>query len=118
MLVKRKEEFELYQEQTIIQPAGLPKAKVNRSLRAKCLILVVLFAVMAMFTTVRNGMAVGAGYDLVKIKSETAKLEVENERLKLEISQMKAPQRIQEIAAAKLGMIVPPEVYFATKSGS
>lgn len=120
MLVKRKEEFEVYQEQPAAKPAVVakPQPKLNKSLRAKCLILIVIFALMAAFTTVRNEYIVSEGYDLVKVKSEAIAVERENERLRLEIAQMKSPQRIQDIAVANLGMTVPEEVYFASGSGN
>lgn len=117
MLVKRKEEFAL-REQTTLEPAVLTSPKINRTLRAKCLLLVVVMTVMAMFITVRNEMIISEGYDLVKVKSQTAQLERENERLRLEIAELKSPQRIQRIAVSDLGMIVPEDVYFATMSGN
>ena len=47
MLVKRKEEYELYQEQSISESAArLDIPKLNVALRSKCLILVALFAVL------------------------------------------------------------------------
>lgn len=117
MLAKRKEEFDVYQEQIILEPAVLKKPKVNKKLRAECMILILLISALAMFTTIRSEMIVSDGYALVQMKSEALKLEKENERLKLEIAQMKAPQKIKQIAMSQLGMIVPEDVYFATKSG-
>lgn len=118
MLAKRKEEFALYEEeQLMLEPAAQPKPMINKKLRAKCAVFVLLFAGLAMFTTIRSETIVSEGYALVQAKSQTAQIEKENERLRLEIAQMKAPQRIEEIAVTDLGMIVPKEVYFASKNG-
>lgn len=118
MLVKRKEEFALYQQQTTVDPVIIRRPEVNKRLRVKCLILVGLFAVMAMFTTIRSEIIVSEGYALVKLNAQADQLEKDNERLKLEIAQMKAPQRIKQLAIANLGMVMPEEVYFASKSGN
>ncbi|WIW71666.1 septum formation initiator family protein [Anaerosinus gibii] len=119
MLVKRKEEYELYQEQSISESAArIEVPKLNVALRSKCLILVALFAVMAMITTVRSEAIVSNGYALVQTKSQINKLEKNNEQLKLEIARLKSPQRIKSLAAEKLQMVVPEEVYFASKNAN
>lgn len=117
MLAKRKEEFELYQEQTMLEPAAVKMPKINKKLRVECMILILLISALAMFTTIRSEVIVSDGYALVQMKSDALKLEKENERLKLEIAQMKSPQKIKQIAMTKLGMVVPEDVYFASKSG-
>lgn len=119
MLVKRKEEFDLYQEQSIPKHASPAKApKLDVDLRSKCLLLVALVAAMAIFTTVRSEMIVRAGYALVQTKAQATAIEKSNEHLKLEIAKLKSPQRIKAIAVTKLQMIVPEEAYFASKSGN
>lgn len=117
MLAKRKEDSALYQEETVLEPAKVKKPGVDKKLRVECTILILLISALAMFTTIRSEVIVSDGYALVKMKSDALKLEKENERLKLEIAQMKAPQRIKQIAIAELGMLVPEDVYFASKSG-
>lgn len=110
MLVSKKQEWELYQE----EPAPVittSKPSLNTGLRAKCLIVVVLLALIAMFVTVRSEAIIRAGYDLVQLKAQLIKAEKENELLRLEIAKLKSPQRIQAIAANELGMVVPPDVY-------
>ena len=42
--------------------------------------------------------------------------EKDNEMLRLDIAKLKSPDRIQQIAASKLGMIVPQQTFFAVKS--
>ena len=87
--------------------------KLNTHLRSRCLILLVVLSAMALFVTVRSGMSASRGYDLVQVKQEAARLEKANEHLKLDIAQMKSPQRIKQIAVQDLGMVVPENVYFA-----
>ena len=69
---------------------------------------------MAMAITIRSGITASRGYDLVQIQQQTQALEKENEHLKIEIAQMKSPERIRRIATDKLGMSTPKNVYFAT----
>lgn len=112
MLANRKQQNDVYQQQetpTIIR--SLPKLDI--ALRSKCLITVVLVAVVAIFVTVRSEAIIRAGYDLVQMKSQALSLQRENELLRLDIAKLKSPQRIQYIATAELGMVVPTNVYRA-----
>ena len=113
MLVHKKQEIEVYE-----QEAALPTPKIVRKadkrLRAKCLILVMLAAIMAAVTTIQSATIIQAGYDLVKVKSQVAKMEKENELLRLDIAKLKSPQRIEAFATKNLGMVVPKNAYYAT----
>lgn len=115
MLVSKKQEWELYQE----KPAPVitaNKPSLNTGLRAKCLTVVVLLALIAMFVTMRSEAIIRAGYDLVQTKAQLMKVEKENELLRLDIAKLKSPQRIQAIAANELGMVIPPDVYCAANN--
>ncbi len=113
MLVQKKQELHVFE-----QEAALPKPKIVRKadkrLRVKCLMLVIVVAVMAAVTTMQSAAIIQAGYDLVKVKSQVAKIEKENELLRLDISKLKSPQRIEEFATKNLGMVVPRNAYYAT----
>ena len=115
MLVSRKQEWDVYQEE--LAPA-IPtiKPSVDTALRAKCLTVVVLLAIIAMFITIRSEAIIRTGYDLVQIKAQLIKAEKENELLRLDIAKLKSPQRIQSIAVTELGMVVPPTIYCAANS--
>lgn len=118
MLARRKEEFALYEEKPIVREANVKvQPVVNKKLRRQCLIFILVFAALSMLTTLRSETIVTDGYALVQAKVQAEQLEKENERLNLEIAQMKSPQRIQEIAVNDLGMVAPKEVYFATQRG-
>jgi cell division protein FtsL len=129
MLAKRKADFEYdeYSDYEIVEepiiklvPKKKPKRErvLNRSLRLKCLALVVIYAVLASFTTLRSEAIVTEGYDLIQVRSETGRLEQENERLELEIARMKSPERVRNYAMQELGMVMPKDVYFASQSGN
>lgn len=117
MLAKRVEEYEILEEREA--PSGAPKHQkrrrpaLNTHLRSRCFILLVLLTIMAMLVTVRSGLSASRGYELVKLQQQTETLESENERLRIDIAQLKAPQRIRKIAIEQLGMIVPKAVYFS-----
>jgi cell division protein FtsL len=110
MLVNRKQQNDVYEQHeapSIIR--SLPKLDI--ALRAKCLTTVILIAIVAIFVTVRSEAIIRAGYDLVQIKSQALSLQRENELLRLDIAKLKSPQRIQYIATAELGMVMPQSVY-------
>lgn len=117
MLVNRKQEWldHQYQEPTKT-PARVTAPRPDSSTRRQCLQLIFLVVAMAMLVTVHSEAIVRAGYDLVETKAQAAKLERENEAMKLEIAKLKSPQRIQQIATRELGMVVPQNTYYATNS--
>lgn len=113
MLVHKKQELYVY-EQEAASPAPKIIPKADRKLRVKCLTLVLIAVVMAAITTMQSAAIVQSGYELVKIKGQVAKVEKENELLRLDIARLKSPQRIEEIAVKELGMIVPKNAYYAS----
>lgn len=113
MLVHKKREIPAYEQEAALSTPKIVR-KADKRLRAKCLILVILAAIMAAVTTIQSAIIIQAGYDLVKIKSQVAKIEKENEILRLDIAKLKSPQRIEEFATKNLGMVVPQNAYYAT----
>ncbi|MDF2570590.1 MAG: ftsL 1 [Sporomusa sp.] len=113
MLLHKKQEEYVYEQQAV-SPAPKTVQKADKRLRVKCLTLVIITAVMAAVTTMQSAAIVQSGYDLVRIKSKVAKVEKENELLRLDIAKLKSPQRIEEIAVKELGMVVPKNAYYAT----
>lgn len=121
MLVNKKQNWEMYQEPAATpaqKPSSRPHTKTNSGLRSKCIIVISLIAVMAMLVTLQSASIVKAGYELVQIKAQMAKMEKENDYIKLDIAKLKSPQRIQLIATQELGMITPKAVYHASASVS
>lgn len=128
MLAKRLEEeyeYEAYPEYVEEQPRPRPvlvknspvaqksRMLLNKPLRSHCRTLFVVFTVLAMAVTIRSGISASRGYVLVDTQQKAQVLEQENERLRIEIAQLKSPQRIKSIAAEELGMQVPTKVYFS-----
>jgi len=92
-----------------------PEARLNSGMRSRMLRLVALLALCAAAVTAMSGINASRGYALVQMQNEAKQLEMENRQLQLEISQLKSPQRIKDIATKDLGMVVPSEVYFASE---
>ena len=67
-----------------------------------------------MFVTWNSSAIVKSGYELVKVRTELTIMEQSSENLRLDISMLKSPQRIQQIATNSLGMIIPPNVYMSS----
>ncbi len=112
MLVSRKQEWDVQEEQTPSVSAQT-KPAINKDLRNKCLVVVAILAAMAMAVTVQSEMIVRSGYGLVQLKAQATSLEKENEQLRLDIAKLKSPQRIQEIAISQLGMVAPQTILYA-----
>ncbi|MGI6092582.1 MAG: cell division protein FtsL [Veillonellaceae bacterium] len=121
MLASRKQDWviEEEQQQQQIAPSSDKGLKhKNAKLRLKCFMMVTMIAIAAMFVTIRSEAIIRAGYELVQTKAQILKYEKENEMLRLDIAKLKSPQRIQQIATAQFGMVVPQNVYCASISSS
>ena len=59
----------------------------------------------------QNHLLVQGEYELWAQKKEWLSAVKQSELAKLELAQLKSPGRIQQVAAAKIGMIVPVTVY-------
>ena len=75
----------------------LVKRVLARQFRSRCSVLFAVMTIMAFVVVAQSGIKASRGYEL----------------LQLEISQLKSPERIQQIATTQLGMEVPRKVYFA-----
>ena len=115
MLVSKKQELYIYEEEQATPSSTTQHHTLNKSLRAKCLLLVTVIAVMSMVVAARSESIVQSGYELVAVKAQLVKAEKENEQMHLDIAKLKSPQRIQQIATKDLGMIVPKNVYCSTQ---
>ena len=127
MLAQRKENYGYYdyEEPLYEEVKEEPKHKIKKApitvshtrldtqLRSRCQTLFILVAVLAMAVTVRSGIIASCGYTLVAVQQQAQQIEQENERLRIEVARLKAPQRIRSIAAQELGMEVPNKMYFA-----
>ncbi len=119
MLLKRQEEW-MWQPEPAHAPAPVAVAKPRPypSLKKQFVQLILLAAALAMLITVHSEMMVRTGYSLVEMKAQSAKLEKDNDLLRLEIAKLKAPQRIQQIATSQLGMVTPQTAYYGTAAST
>jgi len=116
MLAVRKERVWVQEElpkQDFRTPA-VPRASETERKILRIIGSIILVAGLAMICTLQSEAIVRAGYDLVRAKSQAAALEKENVALKLEIAKLKSPQRIQQFATTKLGMVSPQGIYYST----
>lgn len=97
---------------TVLKEKRLESLNINTALRSRCFTLVIVTALMASIVALGNQLIASRGYELVQAKQAAERLELENEHLKVDIAQLKSPQRIKDIAIRQLGMVVPESVYF------
>ena len=117
MTIKRKSAKPSAQRETSANENSLTLIKgqprLNHLLRSRCRVFFVVFTILAMAVVIRSGISASRGYALVATQTQAQQLELENERLRVEIAHLKSPQRIKQIAEDKLGMIVPRKMYFS-----
>ena len=91
----------------------LIRREVNTNLRNCLRAIFFLIAFGAMVVTLLGGISANNGYTLLETQQNADQLEQENERLKIEIAQLKSPARIEAIAVGQLHMQVPQNMYFS-----
>ena len=110
-----------YEYEEEIRPAPQPeppkesliRREVNTNLRNCLRAIFFLIASGAMVVTLLGGISANNGYTLLETQQNADQLEQENERLKIEIAQLKSPARIEAIAVEQLHMQVPQNMYFS-----
>ncbi len=118
MTIKRKPKYdhqpqhEMSEEQATLTLIKR-RPRLNHLLRSRCRVAFVVFAILAMAVVIRSGISASRGYALVNTQEQAQQLEMENERLRVEIAQLKSPEHVKEIAEKELGMIVPSKMYFS-----
>ena len=108
-----------YERETLPSPQveapkePLIRREVNTNLRNCLRAIFFLIACGAMVVTLLGGIGARNGYTLLDTQQTADQLEQENERLKIEIAQLKSPARIEAIAVEQLYMQVPQNMYFS-----
>ena len=99
----------------LLEPPKEPliRREINTNLRNCLRAIFFLIACGAMVVTLLGGIGAKNGYTLLETQQDAEQLEQENERLKIEIAQLKSPARIEAIAVDELGMRVPQNMYFS-----
>jgi cell division protein FtsL len=96
--------------------AGAAPGASFRLLRA--LFLALLLAAVGVFHVWSRTQVIATGYDLARLESEHRRLAGERDRLRLEISTLRAPGRLERFARTRLGMAPPaPGAVVAGVSG-
>ena len=118
MLAHREDDYEYEISETPAPEIQAPKEplvrrEVNTNLRNCLRAIFFLIAFGAMVVTLLGGIAAKNGYTLLDTQQKADQLEQENERLKIEIAQLKSPARIESIAVEQLHMQVPQNMYFS-----
>lgn len=76
----------------------------SRSLFHNVILGIIMILMPFLASTILNGVNVQAEYHMQQVRAEVMNLEKENSVLKLEVSRLNAPVRIQKLAETKLGM--------------
>ena len=118
MLAHREDDYEYEISETPAPEIQAPKEplvrrEVNTNLRNCLRAIFFLIAFGAMVVTLLGGIGAKNGYTLLDTQQKADQLEQENERLKIEIAQLKSPARIESIAVEQLHMQVPQNMYFS-----
>jgi len=81
--------------------------KANYKLfRRRLFVTVSLILAMYFATVMRSAALVSAGNHLIKLQTQESQLIAKNSELKIEVDQLKGPERITSIAEKQLGMKV------------
>ena len=120
MLARREDDYDYaYAMQEAPDPRieapkePLIRREINTNLRNCLRAIFFLIAFGAMVVTLLGGIGAKNGYTLLETQQTAEQLEQENERLKIEIAQLKSPARIEAIAVEQLHMQVPQNMYFS-----
>lgn len=65
-----------------------------------------------------NGVLAQQRYDVQQVRSRVVALTKSNEALRLEVEQLKSPNRIQVLAETQLGMFTPSQVLYSSASAN
>ena len=90
--------------------------KSHPCLQTDCLAFAVLIGLFAMLVTWGSSSVVNAGYELMESRICLEKIERQHVALRMEVAQLKSPQRIQDIAVGQLGMTMPEVIYVREKN--
>ncbi|MBR1662414.1 MAG: cell division protein FtsL [Acidaminococcaceae bacterium] len=103
-----QQEQQAQQEQSVVtRPHPRRVRKPNYKLfRRRLFVTVGLILAMYFATVMRSAALVSAGKQLIKLQTQESQLISKNSELKIEVDQLKGPERITSIAEKQLGMKV------------
>lgn len=106
-------------ERSIALPVSQPKVKeraTNNRMAAIAAAVLVLLAFFALYGA--NIFVSQKGYEVQEVRTRVVELAKTNEVLRLEVGQLKAPGRIQQIAETELGMTIPTQAVYSSAKAS
>ena len=110
-----------YQEEWLVpaqlEPVEEPvyfSPKPTAKLRRRYFSLLILIFIASMLMVAQNDQLVQTSYQLVEMNADVAKLEKENQSLRIDIARLKSPERIVNIATQQLGLVFPDAKYIST----
>lgn len=78
----------------------------NRLARRRFLVVIALILAMYCIAVLRSATLIKSGDELITLKQSEAQLMTKNAELKIEVEELKGPERITSIAEKQLGMSV------------
>lgn len=85
---------------------------LNKVYNRKILLIFIIIFIWVLYI-LRNGVALERSQNVTILENQLNSLKEENNFLHLDIAHLKSPDRIQEIATKKLGMVLPDKFFFA-----
>lgn len=82
------------------------KLNESRKMMHRLYLIMVIFIGAYLISVVRSGAMIAVSNDLVMLKQQEIQLMNKNNELKIEVEQLKGPERIIQIAEKQLGMNV------------
>jgi cell division protein FtsL len=97
----------LYHETLQTYEKPIHREKVRPHKKGRYILVLALVALMAIILLSRFSMITESQYRIEKLKNELKNIEEQNQRLKVEVANLKSVARIEDIAKNKLNMIEP-----------
>lgn len=106
-------------EHSIALPVSQPNAREEAASNRMVAIVVAVVVFLAVFVLYGANIFISQkGYEVQQVRTRVVELAKTNEVLRLEVGQLKAPGRIQQIAETKLGMTIPAQAVYSSAKAS
>ena len=110
MLARKYDNYAWEEEEVVVEQPSVPKRRLKKNTgsltRRRIAILVGVVMVAYFISVVRSVAYMNAGRELVKLQREERNLINATAELKIEVEELKGPDRIIALAQQKLGMSV------------
>ena len=106
-----------YVPQQVINKRKTKRFIMDMSAEMKSLVQILTLVVLCAGIVMSfQALSAKQGYDLVKLQQNVVQLSKDHEVLKVEVATLKSPTRIQKIAQDTLGMVMPSDFVYSSKS--